>query len=54
MWQITEFAAKMNEAKENGTVLKSPTFYTHEYGYKIRVNRYINSGFILILIHYFI
>lgn len=37
LWKITDFAVKMKEAKDNGVVLKSPAFYTHEYGYKIRV-----------------
>lgn len=37
LWKITDFAVKMKDAKENGVVLKSPAFYTHEYGYKIRV-----------------
>lgn len=39
MWKITEFEAKMGQAKENEVVLKSPIFYTHEYGYKIRVSK---------------
>lgn len=37
LWKITDFAAKIKDAKENCVVLKSPAFYTHEYGYKVRV-----------------
>jgi len=38
MWRISDFEAKMNDAKENGTALHSPVFYSSEYGYKLRVN----------------
>lgn len=37
IWRITDVESKLKRAKENDIVLKSPIFYTHEYGYKIRV-----------------
>ncbi|KAJ8968720.1 hypothetical protein NQ314_002150, partial [Rhamnusium bicolor] len=36
IWRITEVENKMQRAKDFDIVLKSPIFYTHEYGYKIR------------------
>lgn len=38
VWRITEVESKLQKAKESAIVLKSPIFYTHRYGYKIRVN----------------
>jgi len=38
VWRISDFEAKMNDAKENDTVLHSPVFYSLQYGYKLRVN----------------
>jgi hypothetical protein len=38
VWRISDFEAKMNDAKENNTVLRSPVFYSSQYGYKLRVN----------------
>jgi hypothetical protein len=38
VWRISDFEAKMSDAKENDTVLHSPVFYSSEYGYKLRVN----------------
>ncbi|CAG9854995.1 unnamed protein product [Phyllotreta striolata] len=43
MWKIGEVDSCMTKAKETGIVLKSPVFYTHEYGYKIRVLLYLNG-----------
>ncbi|KAF2902847.1 hypothetical protein ILUMI_03341 [Ignelater luminosus] len=43
LWKITDFALKMDMAKENDTVLKSPVFYTHDYGYKVRLQIYLNG-----------
>lgn len=37
LWKITDFSMKMENCKENNTVLKSPIFMSHPYGYKIRV-----------------
>ncbi|XP_008191601.1 chromosomal replication initiator protein DnaA isoform X2 [Tribolium castaneum] len=36
LWKIADFEDKMSKAKDCNTVLKSPIFYTHNYGYKIR------------------
>jgi len=38
VWRLSDFEAKMNDAKENDTVLHSPVFYSSAYGYKLRVN----------------
>lgn len=38
IWKITDFETKMTKSKEANTVLKSPVFYTHDFGYKIRVS----------------
>lgn len=38
LWKVTDVAAKMEKAKNFGTVVKSQVFFTHEYGYKIRVS----------------
>ncbi|XP_076254382.1 TNF-receptor-associated factor-like isoform X1 [Rhynchophorus ferrugineus] len=43
LWRITEIESKMIRAKENAIVLKSPIFYTHQYGYKIRLLLYLNG-----------
>lgn len=37
IWKVSEVEVKMQRAKDFDSVLKSPVFYTHEYGYKIRV-----------------
>lgn len=38
LWKVTDVAAKLERAKDFGTVVKSPVFFTHEYGYKVRVS----------------
>lgn len=38
IWKITELKLKLQKAKDFDSVLKSPVFYTHEYGYKIKVS----------------
>lgn len=38
IWRISDFEAKMTDAKENNTVLRSPVFYSSQHGYKLRVN----------------
>lgn len=38
IWRISDFEAKMTDARENNTVLCSPVFYSSQYGYKLRVN----------------
>lgn len=43
VWRISDFEAKMNDAKENDTVLHSPVFYSSEYGYKLRVELRLNG-----------
>lgn len=40
LWKVTDVAAKLERAKDFGTVVKSQVFFTHEYGYKIRVSTY--------------
>jgi len=38
IWKITDYAAKMSEAKaKEGMELVSPPFYTSQYGYKLQV-----------------
>ncbi|KAJ8922561.1 hypothetical protein NQ315_007591 [Exocentrus adspersus] len=43
IWKVTEVEAKLQKAKDFDSVVKSPVFYTHEYGYKIRVLMYLNG-----------
>ncbi|KAJ8953095.1 hypothetical protein NQ318_013437 [Aromia moschata] len=43
IWRVTEVEAKLQRAKDFDSVLKSPIFYTHEYGYKIRILLYLNG-----------
>ncbi|XP_018573260.1 TNF receptor-associated factor 5 isoform X1 [Anoplophora glabripennis] len=43
IWKVTEVEAKMQRAKDFDSVVKSPVFYTHEYGYKIRILMYLNG-----------
>lgn len=38
LWKLSGFNTKLEKAKENNVVLKSPIFYSHEYGYKLRVS----------------
>lgn len=42
LWIISEFSGKMKLSKETSNVLKGPFFYTHEYGYKVRVSKHHN------------
>lgn len=37
IWKIADVKSKLQKAKDFDSVLKSPIFYTHEYGYKIKV-----------------
>lgn len=43
LWRITDFASKMESAKEHNTILKSPIFYSNLYGYKLRLILYLNG-----------
>ncbi|KAF5284593.1 hypothetical protein FQR65_LT02419 [Abscondita terminalis] len=43
LWKITNFSQKMEKAKESDTVLRSFIFYTHRFGYKIRVHIFLNG-----------
>lgn len=38
LWKVTEVSTKIERAKEFGSVLKSNVFFTHHYGYKIKVS----------------
>lgn len=38
IWRIDHFSAKLKDAKENDTVLKSPIFCNTQYGYTLRVS----------------
>lgn len=38
LWRIDHFAAKLQDAKENGIILKSPIFCNRQYGYSLRVS----------------
>lgn len=42
IWRISDFDNKMTKSKDSNTVLKSPLFYTHKFGYKIRVNSFFS------------
>ncbi|KAJ3658430.1 hypothetical protein Zmor_010167 [Zophobas morio] len=43
VWRITDFEAKMSKSKSSNSVLKSPIFYTHDFGYKVRILAYLNG-----------
>ncbi|PSN45550.1 hypothetical protein C0J52_05785 [Blattella germanica] len=43
LWKISEFEAKMTDAKANDTILHSPVFYSSQYGYKLRVEVRLNG-----------
>ncbi|KAG5896562.1 hypothetical protein JTB14_010391 [Gonioctena quinquepunctata] len=43
LWKVTDVETKMMKAKEFGSVAKSPVFYTHDYGYRIRILMYMNG-----------
>ncbi|XP_044255649.1 TNF receptor-associated factor 3 [Tribolium madens] len=43
IWKITDFEAKMSKSRDSNTVIKSPIFHTHNFGYKIRVLVYLNG-----------
>lgn len=43
LWKISNFSEKMESAKQNDTMLRSPVFYTHPYGYRIRVQIFLNG-----------
>ncbi|CAG9763029.1 unnamed protein product [Ceutorhynchus assimilis] len=43
IWKITDVESKLKRTRENDIVLKSPIFYTHRFGYKIRILLYING-----------
>ncbi|CAH1160093.1 unnamed protein product [Phaedon cochleariae] len=43
LWKITEVENKIMKAREFGSILKSPVFSTHEYGYRIRILLYFNG-----------
>ncbi|XP_021937435.1 TNF receptor-associated factor 3 isoform X2 [Zootermopsis nevadensis] len=43
IWTISDFEAKMTDAKENSTVLHSPVFYSSQHGYKLRVEVRLNG-----------
>uniref|UniRef100_A0A6P7FEY5 TNF receptor-associated factor 3-like n=1 Tax=Diabrotica virgifera virgifera TaxID=50390 RepID=A0A6P7FEY5_DIAVI len=43
LWKITEVDTKMVQAKQSNSVIKSPIFFTHEYGYRVRILMYMNG-----------
>uniref|UniRef100_A0A1Y1JZQ4 MATH domain-containing protein n=2 Tax=Photinus pyralis TaxID=7054 RepID=A0A1Y1JZQ4_PHOPY len=43
LWKISKFSEKMENAKENDTMLRSPIFYTQHYGYKVRLQVFLNG-----------
>ncbi|XP_060530907.1 TNF receptor-associated factor 3 isoform X2 [Cylas formicarius] len=43
LWKISDFDSKLKAAKDSGVVLKSVPFYTHRYGYRIRLLLYLNG-----------
>lgn len=38
IWRIDNFKEKLENAKQNDTLLNGPTLYSREYGYKLRVS----------------
>ncbi|XP_037973662.2 TNF receptor-associated factor 4 isoform X1 [Plutella xylostella] len=45
VWRITDWAAKMAEAKcKDGVELISPAFYTSQYGYKLQASLFLNGN----------
>ncbi|XP_077300538.1 TNF receptor associated factor 4 isoform X3 [Arctopsyche grandis] len=45
IWKISDWAAKMNEAKsKDGMELVSPPFYTSQYGYKLQASLFLNGN----------
>lgn len=45
IWKISDFTAKMNEAKtKEGMELVSPPFYTSQYGYKLQASLFPNGN----------
>lgn len=43
LWKLNNFSSKMENAKQNNSMLKSPIFYSEYYGYKIRLIVYLNG-----------
>lgn len=43
LWRIDKFSAKLNDAKENDIVIKSPIFCSKQYGYTLRVSHILYS-----------
>ncbi|GLV37084.1 TNF-receptor-associated factor-like [Carabus blaptoides fortunei] len=43
LWRLDDFKEKMEKAKSHNTVLHSPVFYSNEYGYKIRLEVFLNG-----------
>lgn len=45
LWKISDFAAKLAEAKsKDGVELVSPPFYTSQYGYKLQASAFLNGN----------
>ncbi|CAG4913424.1 unnamed protein product [Colias eurytheme] len=45
VWRVTDFAAKMADAKcKEGVELISPAFYTSQYGYKLQASLFLNGN----------
>ncbi|NP_001243916.1 TRAF3 [Bombyx mori] len=43
IWRIENYTARMKDARENDTVLSSPIFRTHKYGYTLKAELNLNG-----------
>ncbi|CAH0560176.1 unnamed protein product [Brassicogethes aeneus] len=43
LWKVSNVKSKLQTSKETNYYYKSPIFYSHEYGYKIRLVLYLNG-----------
>lgn len=43
LWRIDNYCEKMIEAKEHEAVVNSPTFFSKEYGYLLKMELYLNG-----------
>ncbi|XP_044591616.1 TNF receptor-associated factor 5 [Cotesia glomerata] len=43
LWRIDNYCEKMIEAKEHEAVVNSPTFFSREYGYLLKMELYLNG-----------
>lgn len=54
LWKVTDVAAKLERAKDFGTVVKSPVFFTQIYGYRVRVSNQYLGTFASLVFHFLV